>query len=349
MDTQGPDRRAPHDAHASGFPTSGISNVTSQRYDLKVSVVVPAMNEEGNIDEFCRLFDEMRRKAPFDAELVFVDDGSSDGTREKIIAAQASYAYLRLGVHHRNRGLTEALQTGFSIATGDVFVFYPADLQYLPEDIPALVAPIAQGADICTGWKQGEYNKKFVSTVYNAFCRWLFDLNVHDLNSVKAFRREVVESIFLRKDWHRYLVVLAANEGYRVVEEKIPLYDRKWGKSKFSIFRIPVGVLDMLAVKFQITFARKPLLYFGFTGALLLLAAFLVGAYAVYERYVQGTGQRQWLYLVILLAFLGLGLFMLGFMSEGQTAMKEELADLRKKTQQILDEVKERESGRSGQ
>lgn len=298
------------------------------------------MNEEGNIDEFCAQFDAMRRTAPFDVELVYVDDGSSDGTQRKVIENQKRFPYIKLGVHHRNRGLTEALQTGFAVANGEVFVFYPADLQYLPKDIPALVAPIADGADICTGWKQGKYNKAFVSTVYNSFCRWLFNLNVHDLNSVKAFRREVVESIFLRKDWHRYLVVLAANEGYRVVEEKIDLYERTWGKSKFSIFRIPIGVLDMLAVKFQITFARKPLLYFGLTGAILLFGAFLVGVYAVYERYVMGIGQRQWLYLVILLAFLGLSLFMLGFMSEGQAAMKEELADLRKKTQQILDEVK---------
>ncbi len=298
------------------------------------------MNEEGNIDEFCAQFDKMLRTAPFEAELVYVDDGSTDGTLKKIIENQQKFPYVKYGVHHRNRGLTEALQTGFAVASGDVFVFYPADLQYLPEDIPALVAPIADGADICTGWKQGKYNKRFVSTVYNSFSRWLFNLNVHDLNSVKAFRREVVESIFLRKDWHRYLVVLAANEGYRVAEEKISLYERKWGKSKFSIFRIPIGVLDMLAVKFQITFARKPLLYFGFTGAMLLFGAFLVGVYAVYERYVMGVGQRQWLYLVILLAFLGLSLFMLGFMSEGQAAMKEELADLRKKTKQILDEVK---------
>lgn len=310
------------------------------RYDFVVSVIVPAMNEEGNIDEFCRLFAEMRQAAPFEAELVYVDDGSSDSTQQKIMENQRKYDWIRLGVHHRNRGLTEALQTGFAIAKGTVFVFYPADLQYVPEDIPKLVSPIAAGADICTGWKQGKYKKAFVSTVYNSFSRWLFNLSVHDLNSVKAFRREVVENIFLRKDWHRYLVVLAANEGYRVVEEKIPLYDRKWGRSKFSIFRIPIGVLDMLAVKFQISFAKKPLLYFGGMGALLLFLAFLVGLYAVYLRWVVGVGERNLIFLVILLASLGLGLFILGFMSEGQTALKEEVSDLRKKTAAILDEIR---------
>lgn len=314
--------------------------MSKNKYPFVVSVIVPALNEEGNIDEFCRLFDEMLKIAPFDGELVFVDDGSSDGTRSKIEANQKKYPFLRLGVHQHNRGLTEALQTGFAISKGDVFVFYPADLQYRPEDIPKLVAPIANGADLCTGWKQGKYGKRFVSTVYNGLSRRIFGLDVHDLNSVKAFKREVIENIFLRKDWHRYLVVLAVNEGYKVEEEKIPLYERAWGKSKFSVARIPVGVLDMLAVKFQISFARKPLLYFGLAGSLLMFLALLIGLYAIYERYFLQAGQRQWLYLVILLSGLGLGLFMLGFMSEGQAALKEEIGDLRRKTQTILNEVK---------
>jgi glycosyltransferase involved in cell wall biosynthesis len=314
--------------------------MSASKYPFIVSVIVPAMNEEGNIDELCRQFDDMLKVAPFEGELVFVDDGSRDGTRARIEANQKKYSFVRLGVHQHNRGLTEALQTGFAIAKGSVFVFYPADLQYRPEDIPKLVAPIADGADIVAGWKQGKYSKRFVSTVYNRLSRRIFNLKVHDLNSVKAFKREVIENIFLRKDWHRYLVVLAANEGYRVEEEKIPLYDRNWGKTKFSIARIPVGVLDMLAVKFQISFARKPLLYFGLAGSFLMFLALLVGLYAIWERYFLHYGQRQWLYLVILLSGMGLGLFMLGFVSEGQAALKEEIGDLRRKTQAILNEVK---------
>ena len=111
------------------------------------------MNEEGNIEPFCKLFAEMLATAPFDGELIYVDDGSSDGTRDQIEAAAREHSFVRYAIHPQNRGLTEALQTGFAIAKGDVFVFYPADLQFLPEDIPALVAPIAEGADVCTGWK----------------------------------------------------------------------------------------------------------------------------------------------------------------------------------------------------
>ena len=321
--------------------------MTSERlYNFVVSTIVPAKDEEGNIDEFCRLYSEMLDQAPFKGELVFVDDGSSDGTLARIKTNAERYPFIRYQSHQRNRGLTEALQTGFAAATGSVYVFYPADLQYLPADIPALVKPIAEGADISAGWKQGKYSKRFVSRIYNRLSQRIFNLKVHDLNSVKAFRREVVENIFLRRDWHRYLVVLAANEGYRVEEVKIPLYDRRWGATKFSVWRIPVGVLDMLAVKFQITFLRKPLLYFGGAGVVSIGLGVLVGFWSLYERFVLGTGSRLWLFLILLLIGLGLGLFIMGFMAEGQTALKEEITDLRRKTQAMMEEIKRRNAAR---
>jgi glycosyltransferase involved in cell wall biosynthesis len=307
---------------------------------ILVSTIVPALNEEGNIDEFCRQFAEMTGKSRFDNELVFIDDGSTDATLLRIKENASKYPFIRFFAHGRNRGLTESLQTGFATASGFVYVFYPADLQYRPEDIPALVQPILDGADICTGWKQGKYEKSFVSRIYNGISRMIFDLKVHDLNSVKAFRREVVQRVFLRRDWHRYLVVLAADEGFRVEEAKIPLYDRSWGKSKFSIWRIPVGVLDMLAVKFQLSFLRKPLLYFGALGIVLFFLAFLVGLWAIYERFVLGSGNRAYLFLIIFLAGLGMGLFVMGFISEGQTALKEELTDLRRKLDRVLEQKK---------
>jgi len=307
---------------------------------MLVSTIVPALNEEGNIDEFCRLYADMLKTAPFEGELVFVDDGSTDGTVEKIRQAVQQYSFIKYASHQRNRGLTAALETGFSIASGEIFVFYPADLQYLPEDIPVLVKPVAEGADLCAGWKQGKYKKRLVSNVYNWVSRRIFNLKVHDLNSVKAFRREVVENIFLRRDWHRYLVVLAADEGYRVEEVKIPLYDRQWGKSKFGgIGRVMVGLLDMLAVKFQITFLRKPLLFFGLVGSLCFLAGLLVGLVAIYLRFVVGEGYRPLLYLVILLMGVGMGLFMMGFVAEGLTALREEIGDMRKKVQTTLSKV----------
>ncbi len=309
------------------------------KYNFVVSIIVPAMNEEGNIDELCRLCSEMLKTAPFEGELLLIDDGSTDSTLEKITENARKYDFIRFASHQGNRGLTDALETGFSLASGEVFVFYPADLQYLPEDIPSLIEPIARGADACTGWQQGKYNKRFVSQVYNWLSRRIFNLKVHDLNSVKAFRRDVLRHVFLRRDWHRYLVVLAAEHGFRVEEVKIPLYDRAWGETKFSISRIPVGVLDMMAVKFQLTFLKKPLLFFGLMGGGLITLGILVGLWAMYLRYVVGYGDRAYLYLVILLIGLGGGLFMMGFLSEGLAGIKEEVSDLRKKSISILEEM----------
>ncbi|MEA1981071.1 MAG: glycosyltransferase family 2 protein [candidate division Zixibacteria bacterium] len=303
-----------------------------------VSTIIPALNEEGNIDELCKQFDEMQKKADFKSELVIIDDGSTDNTLQKIKENAKKYNFIRYASHQHNRGLTEALQTGFSTASGEIYVFYPADLQYKPEDIPALVQPIFEGADFSTGWKQGKYEKWFVSQIYNWISRKIFNLKVHDLNSVKAFRKEILKRIFLRKDWHRYLVVLATAEGFQVDEVKIPLYSRNWGTTKFSFWRIPIGVLDMLAVKFQITFLRKPLLFFGVLGSIMIFLGSLVGLWSIYLKYFHAETQLPLLYLVILLIGTGLGLFMMGFLSEGQAAVKEELGDMRQKIQALLDE-----------
>jgi len=307
---------------------------------LIVSTIVPAMNEEGNIDELCRLFAEMKMTASFESELVIVDDGSTDGTLDKIRENADRYDFIKYVVHQNNLGLTAALQSGFAVSSGSVYVFYPADLQYKPEDIPTLVEPIQNGADLSTGWKQGKYKKRFVSSIYNWLSRKIFNLQVHDLNSVKAFRKVVIDRIFLRQDWHRYLVVLAVSEGFRVDEVKIPLYDRHWGATKFSIWRVPIGVLDMMAVKFQITFLKKPLLFFGLIGSISIFVGYLVGMWAMYVRYALGETQLPLLYLVILLVGIGLGLFMMGFISEGQAAIKEELSDLRRTTRIMVEELK---------
>jgi glycosyltransferase involved in cell wall biosynthesis len=305
-----------------------------------ISVIVPAFNEEGNIDKFVELFDKMTQTSPQQYELIFVDDGSTDGTLAKIQAAAEKFKYIKYKRHYYNQGLTAALQTGFSAASGDIYIFYPADLQYLPEDIPALAAPILEGADVATGWKQGKYKKKFVSNVYNYLSRRIFNLKVHDLNSVKAFRAEILKDIFLRKDWHRYLVVLAADKGFKVEEVKLRLYDRHWGKSKFSIFRIPIGALDMIAVKTQISLLKKPLLYFGLAGALFFGLGVIVGLIAIYLRFVLNEGFRPLLYLVILLVGFGLGLFTLGLLGEGMAALREELGAVRKKLDDIERQMK---------
>ncbi|HKW41272.1 MAG TPA: glycosyltransferase family 2 protein [Gemmatimonadales bacterium] len=304
----------------------------------EVSVLVPAKDEADNLTEFIRQTREALLPLPYACEVVVIDDGSRDGTADALRQLAAKHPFVRVVTHRSQRGIADALKSGSDVARGRILVFYPADLQYSPADIPALVEPIrADAADIVTGAKQGHYEKRFVSWVYNVLCRWLFGVPVTDLNSVKAYRREVMDGIPTRPDWHRFMVVIAAAEGFRVAQRAVPLYPRRGGKSKFGIGRIPVGVLDLLSVWFQLRFGRKPMLFFGVTGALLCFAGFLVGVYAVIERYAFHQGNRAFLYLVLLLVLAGLLLFGFGFVGEMLAGMREEVRALGREMEHLKD------------
>ena len=310
----------------------------------EVSVLVPAKDEAENLPELVRQAREALLPQSYACELVVIDDGSQDDSAEVLRRLAAQHPFLRVVTHRTQRGIADALKTGTDAATGRVLVFWPADLQYLPADIPGLVVPILEGqADVVTGTKQGHYEKRFVSWVYNGLCRWLFGIRVTDLNSVKAYRREVMDVVPLRPDWHRFMVVIAAGQGYRLTERPVPLHPRHAGKSKFGIGRIPVGVLDLLSVWFQLRFGRKPMLFFGVSGALLVLLGALVGIYALIERYVYGVGFRPLLNLILLLVLAGLILFGFGFVGELVAGQREELRAL----QREIDRLREREAAPS--
>ncbi|MGE5092042.1 MAG: glycosyltransferase family 2 protein [Bacillota bacterium] len=296
---------------------------------VDVSVLVPAKDEAANLPEFVRLCDEALSPAGFSFEVVVVDDGSRDDTPAVLGDLEGRYPFLRSVRHRRQSGIAEALRSGGEAARGDIFVFYPADLQYLPEDIPALVRPILEGrADIVTGTKQGRYEKRFVSGIYNGLCRWLFGVRVTDLNSVKAYRRQVADAIPLRPDWHRFMVVIAAADGYRLQSHPVPLYPRQAGVSKFNWRRIPVGVFDLLSVWFLLRFGRKPMLFFGVAGAVLFLIGLVVGIAALILRFGFNIGFRPFLNLVETMVISGIALFGFGFVGELIAGMREEQREL---------------------
>jgi glycosyltransferase involved in cell wall biosynthesis len=296
---------------------------------LDVSVLVPAKDEAPNLPEFVRQCEEALRPAGFSFEVIVVDDGSRDETPRVLRELARQYRFLRVVTHRRQRGIADALRSAGDVARGDIFVFYPADLQYRPADIPALVAPILAGrADIVTGTKQGRYEKAFVSSVYNTLCRWLFGVRVTDLNSVKAYRREVMLNVPMRPDWHRYMVVIAAADGFRLDSLPVPLYPRQAGVSKFGWKRIPVGVLDLVSVWFQLRFGRKPMLFFGLAGALLFVIGFVAGVIALVLRFGYGIGFRPLLNLVETMVISGIVLFGFGLMGELIAGMQEELREV---------------------
>jgi len=319
--------------------------LTQTAEPVEVSVLVPAKDEAENLPEFIRQCGEALGAAEFSFEVVVVDDGSTDDTPEVLRRIRAEHGFVRTVTQRTRRGIAEALRSGGAIASGRILVFYPADLQFLPAEIPSLVEPIRRGdADMVTGTKQGQYEKAFVSQVYNRLCRWMFGVRVSDLNAVKAYRREVMDAIPWRPDWHRYMAVVATAEGFRLVERPVTLHPRRAGESKFGLSRIPVGVFDLLSVWFQLRFGRKPLLFFGGLGATLFLLGFLVGIVALVLRFGYNIGLRPLLYLVVVLVVSGVALFGFGFVGELLAGQREEIRRLAQTVDQRLVE----RNGRQG-
>jgi glycosyltransferase involved in cell wall biosynthesis len=298
---------------------------------IDVSVLVPAKDEAENLPLFMEQAAAAFANSMVSYEVVVIDDGSSDDTPRVLEALQKKYSFLRVARHRRQRGIADALRTGYLAARGRVLVFYPADLQYKPEDIPRLVAPILAGeSDMVTGYKQGVYEKAFVSKIYNGLSRSLFEIPVRDLNSVKAYRREIMEWLPVRPDWHRYMIVIAAEHGFTVTEIPVPLYPRNAGVSKFGIGRIPIGVLDMLSVWFELRFGRKPLLLFGMTGFALFLLGVLAGLVALAVRVFWGIGFRPLLNLVEICVITGSVFLVGGLVGEMIAGQRAEMRELRR-------------------
>lgn len=306
------------------------------------AVVIPAFNEAPVIPDLVR---ELR--AAFDAlglsgEVILVDDGSTDGTADVARREAAGWDGFKVVSHRKNLGKTEAMLTASALARRTFLVLFDADLQHRPDEIPRFLAKLQEGWDVVTGRKMGDYDKRGVSSVYNALSRTIFKVPVTDLNSMKAFRAEILEGMFLRHDWHRFFVVLAHARGYKVTEIDIELLPRRAGESKFQgSFRIVIGVMDLLSVWFMLFFSRKPLLLFGASGFVMAGLGVLVGLVAFYlrfvhpmlgfEPYIPPMGYRPLLNLVMLLETLGFLLVGFGLVSEQMAQIRHELDDFRRK------------------
>lgn len=301
---------------------------------VDVTVLVPAKDEAENLPLFMEQADATFRATPnVSFEVVVIDDGSQDDTWSVLQQLARRYPFLKLARHRSRRGIADALRTGYLHASGRVFVFYPADLQFKPEDIPRLVEPIITGdADMVTGFKEGKYEKALVSSVYNRLSRLLFDVKVKDLNSVKAYRREIMDGLPVRPDWHRYMVVIAAAQGFTIAEVPVPLYPRHAGRSKFATWhRIPIGILDMLSVWFELRFGQKPLLLFAVLGFSVFAFGVLAGLFAVARLWIYGVGQR-WVWSIIQTCVLLGSIFIAaGLLGEQIAAQRAQLREIQRR------------------
>ncbi|MEE9207109.1 MAG: glycosyltransferase family 2 protein [Gemmatimonadota bacterium] len=301
------------------------------------AVIIPAFDEAENMPDLFREMAQAFERSGLAGEIILVDDGSTDGTLE---AAQAAARLtgldrIRLLRHERNRGKTAALMTAVRATDADVFVLFDADLQHSPDEIPRFLTALGEGADLVSGRKVGQYQKPNVSRVYNWLARAIFHVPVRDMNSMKAFHRRVLDGVHLRRDWHRYLVVLAHASGHTVSEIDIELFPRRHGISKYSgQGRILIGILDLVSVWFQVVFGRKPMLLFGLPGLGLIGVGGLVGLIALYLRFVAGAGYRPLLTLVVLLVLLGMLLFVAGFVAELVTGLRAEVEELRREVRE---------------
>lgn len=292
-----------------------------------VSIFVPAHNEEGNITPLCekiaRAFDALGVRG----EIVLVDDGSTDGTLAEAQRVAARLPFLRV-LHHRKRwGKTEAMRTGLPHCRGQIIMLFDADLEADPEeDIPKLFAKINEGYDVVAGWRQGRRDRKIIASKFaNFVSRHLFGLRVHDMNWIKAFRREVLQDIPLRSDWHRYILILAAAQGYTIAEVPVNYHPRTIGQSKYGIERLPISFLDVLVVWFLLTFSRRPMLFFGGIG--LATVTVSLSTFAILTvMYLINLGQRRPIFeFAGVLLLVGVLFFVVGFLAELIVSQNERL------------------------
>jgi glycosyltransferase involved in cell wall biosynthesis len=314
-----------------GHSALGTSIPESLRRDF--AVAIPAKDE---VEVMADLFRELREtfaRHGLRGQIVFVDDGSTDGTYEAALRESAGMPDVVIVRHRRNRGKTEAMVTAARATDREYMVLFDADLQHSTEEIPRFLAALADGPDIVCGRKVGNYEKAAVSGVYNRLSQRLFEIPVRDLNSMKAFRTQILREIPLRHDWHRFFVVLAYAQGWSVGEIDITLYPRRAGVAKYSgRRRVLVGVGDLIVVWFYLKFSEKPMQFFGGTGLVLIALGLLVGLVTVGLRiadWMPPFGYRPLLTLVALLETVGFIIFGFGFMAELIATLRADLDQLR--------------------
>lgn len=291
-----------------------------------LSIVIPIHNEEPNLRELCREFTEVLTAAGRSYEIILIDDGSTDGSFEVLREIQALDPRLRVIQFRRNFGQTAAFAAGFAHARGRYIVTADGDLQNDPADIPAMVQRLETGDDIVCGWRKDRkdtfINRRLPSMIANKLISWATGVNLHDYGcSLKVFRAEVVKPLRLYGEMHRFLPALASEMGVRVSEQVVNHRARRFGTTKYGISRTIRVILDLMTVKFLLSYSTRPLQVFGLFGFIMGGLGGAVCLWVAYMKYFSSWGgDRTWLLLFgILLIFSGLQLLTLGLLAELQS------------------------------
>ena len=289
---------------------------------IDLSVLIPLYNERDNLHPLFQKITEVLDGNGLEWEVIFVDDGSDDGSAEIISDLEASSSRVKVVSLRRNFGKSAALDTGFQEAKGKWVVIMDADLQDDPEEIPGLIEMLSDGYDLVSGWRfdrQDRFIKKYTSRIYNWVTSSMSGIKLHDFNcGLKAMIKEVPVSISLYGELHRYIPVLAYWKGFRVTEKKVKHHPRAFGESKFGVYRFFAGFMDMLTVMFLTRYSKKPLHLFGGAGLILFVVGLLINGYLVMLSLlgVDFIRVRPLLFLGILLMLIGFQLISTGLLGE---------------------------------
>lgn len=298
---------------------------------MDISIVVPLLNEEESLQELHDWIAKVMQSNHFSYELLFIDDGSKDGSWEIINSLSKSNNAVKGLRFQRNYGKSQALNAAFKMATGNVVITMDADLQDSPDEIPELFKMITEEEyDLISGWKKKRYDSKIrknlPSKLFNAAARKTSGLELHDFNcGLKAYKNEVIKSVDVYGEMHRYIPVLAKNAGFHRIGEKVVIHQaRKYGTTKFGMDRFINGFLDLITINFLTKFGRRPMHLFGLLGTLVFIIGFLssiiIGVSKLVKLYQHKPTilitDNPWFYIALTCMILGSQLFLAGFLGE---------------------------------
>lgn len=290
---------------------------------MDLSVIIPVYNEEANLEPLLQETRSVLEGTGKSYEVIVVDDGSTDGTYSVLSCAHKNEPRIKTLRFKRNYGQTAAVAAGLTYAQGDVIVAMDGDGQNDPKDIPALLKKLDEGFDLVSGWRSPRHDpfwsRQLPSQIANGLISWMTQVKLHDYGcTLKAIRSEVAKEIKLYGEMHRFIPAIAYERGARIAEIKVNHRPRKWGESKYGIARTFRVVLDLLTVKFLLSYATRPLHVFGPIGLMSGGLGFLMGVYLTVQKFLYGTeiGGRPLLLLSVLLIVIGFQFITMGLLGE---------------------------------
>ena len=296
---------------------------------MDISIVVPLLNEVDSLNELTDLVVEQLKKLDKQFKIIFIDDGSNDGSFEVLKRLKENCKEIKVIRFRKNFGKSAALSEGFKRANGEIVITMDADLQDDPTEIPNLITQLNNGFDLVSGWKKKRNDpitKTAPSKLFNFVTRLLTGIKIHDFNcGLKGYRREVIKAIPVYGELHRYLPVLAHWQGFKVGEIVVKHHARKHGKTKFGARRFFSGFFDLLTVLFITRYGQKPMHLFGFFGVVCVLFGFIISLYlTIIWIQGQGIGHRPLLFLGILLIIVGVQSFSLGLIGDMTSSIQNQ-------------------------